>query len=42
MAPNVQRAAIITGVELPVYDFSKRQLVDKFGMSATSYVTHFT
>jgi len=42
MAPNVQRAAIITGVELPVYDFSKRLLVDKMGMLVTSYFTHFT
>lgn len=39
--PNVQRAAVITGVELPVYDFVKTFLVEHVSMSNGHISTHF-
>lgn len=41
IVPNMQRAAIITGVELPVYDFVKSFLITKFNMDPKHFSTHF-
>jgi hypothetical protein len=38
--PNMQRAAIITGVELPVYDSVKSFFVNKLNMNAKNFSTH--
>ena len=39
-SPNVYRAIIVNGAELGTYDSAKWGLVYKFGMSATSSLTH--
>ncbi len=41
IVPNMQRAAIITGVELPVYDSVKSFFVHKFNMDSKKFSTHF-
>ena len=41
IVPNMQRAAIITGVELPVYDSVKSFFVQKFNMNPKKFSTHF-
>jgi solute carrier family 25 protein 14/30 len=38
--PNMQRAAVITGVELPVYDSTKHYLVEVLGMEREKFSTH--
>lgn len=40
--PNMQRAAVITGVELPVYDSAKSFFVERFNMDAKKRTTHFS
>jgi len=40
VGPTAQRAAIVVGVELPVYDFAKRRFV-RLGVSSDSYWNHF-
>ena len=41
MLPNAQRAAIITGVELSIYDSAKQFLLVKINMK-DNITTHFT
>jgi solute carrier family 25 protein 14/30 len=38
--PNMQRAAIITSIELPVYDSTKHYLVEVLGMEREKFSTH--
>ena len=38
--PNMQRAAVITGVELPVYDSAKNFFVESLGMNPEKFSTH--
>ena len=38
--PNMQRAAVITGVELPVYDSAKNFFVESLGMDPEKFLTH--
>ena len=38
--PNMQRAAVITGVELPVYDSAKNFFVESLGLSPDKFSTH--
>lgn len=38
--PTAQRAAIVVGVELPVYDITKKHLIRSGGMGDT-ILTHF-
>ena len=40
IVPNMQRAAIITGVELPVYDSIKSFFVKTFDMDSKNFNTH--
>ena len=40
MLPNMQRAAVITGVELPVYDSAKNMLVEDLHMNPDNLITH--
>jgi len=40
VGPTAQRASVIAGVELPVYDFSKRQLISR-GIMGDTVATHF-
>lgn len=38
--PTAQRAAIVVGVELPVYDISKKHLIHS-GLMGDTVLTHF-
>lgn len=38
--PTAQRAAIVVGVELPVYDITKKHLIGS-GMMGDTIMTHF-
>lgn len=38
VGPTAQRAAIIAGVELPIYDFTKKELIPYLG---NSVINHF-
>jgi len=40
VGPTAQRASVIAGVELPVYDYSKRQLIAS-GIMGDTVATHF-
>jgi solute carrier family 25 (mitochondrial carrier), member 14/30 len=38
--PNMQRAAVITGVELPVYDSAKNFFVESLELNPDKFSTH--
>ncbi|XP_014251708.1 mitochondrial uncoupling protein Bmcp isoform X2 [Cimex lectularius] len=43
VGPTSQRAAVIAAVELPVYDFCKHQLMERFGDNITNhFISSFT
>ena len=41
VGPTSQRAGVIAGVELPVYDFSKKQLINETKLMQDGPYAHF-